>query len=53
MMMAWVRELCGLQVLHCVNWLCFLSFYSNIYDLADEDTSINDVHRLKTYVSED
>ena len=32
MMMAWVRELCGLQVLHCVNWLCFLSFYSNIYD---------------------
>ena len=33
MMMAWVRELCGLQVLHCVNWLCFLSFYSNIYDM--------------------
>ena len=27
MMMAWVRELCGLQVLHRVNWLCFPSFY--------------------------
>ena len=32
MIMAWVRELCGLQVLHRVNWLCFPSFYSNIYD---------------------
>ena len=33
MMMTWVRELCGLQVLHRVNWLCFPSFYSNIYAL--------------------
>ena len=30
MMMAWVREL---QVLRRVNWLCFPSFYSNIYGL--------------------
>ena len=30
-MVAWVRELCGLQVLGRVNWLRFLSFYSNIY----------------------
>ena len=29
-MVAWVRELCGLQVLGHVNWLRFLSFYSNI-----------------------
>ena len=35
MMMAWVRELCGLQVLHRVNWLCFLSFYSIIYGFSD------------------
>ena len=39
MMMAWVRKLCGLQVLHRVNWLCFPSFYSNIYDLAYSQNS--------------
>ena len=34
MMVAWVRELCGQQVLGRVNWLRFLSDYSNIYGIA-------------------
>lgn len=35
MMVAWVWELCGLQALGHVNWLRFLSFYSNIYACAN------------------
>ena len=45
-MVAWVRELCGLQVLGRVNWLRFLSFYSNIYGLGTPFININPINKL-------